>query len=278
MPLPQLPLRIAPVVLASTLLVLIPQLTWGQQAKPQVKKPAATTAPSVAAPAPPAVVDVQIQGQVFIVTRGGSNIKLALIALAAFSEEDLLAQFTRTAEAERAMRISAGAELQKAKDELAAAEQDSAALRARSRSNLDQRLAARARGDFAAQRAGDAEYVEIMRLEFSDAKKLAAAKAAVQDSSHSLAELLSPRHFITKLAGARATTKSDADGNFAITVPPGPHVLVATGKRLVGERTEMYEWMVRVDATKPGQRIMLSNDNMVDSGCAECVPMPTLTR
>ena len=69
------------------------------------------------------------------------------------------------------------------------------------------------------------------------------------------------------------TSKSDADGNFDLTVPAGAYVLVATGKRLAGSSTELYEWMVRIDAAKP-LKVMLSNDNMNDAKCSECVALP----
>lgn len=59
-----------------------------------------------------------------------------------------------------------------------------------------------------------------------------------------------------------ATLTTDSDGNFEVTLPHGtPFVLLAQGHRLAGTREEIYEWRVRSADFKPGETIILGNDN-----------------
>jgi len=68
------------------------------------------------------------------------------------------------------------------------------------------------------------------------------------------------------------TSKTDADGKFALSVPAGKYVIAANSSRDVGKDTESYFWLVLVDTTsRPNQSVMLSNDNMFETKCKECV-------
>jgi hypothetical protein len=65
-----------------------------------------------------------------------------------------------------------------------------------------------------------------------------------------------------------ATTKTDADGRFSLTVPRGLKVvLAAAAQRQVGGNREAFHWLVKPDAARTdGGEILLSNDNVVSSG------------
>lgn len=232
------------------------------QTTPTKKPPAA---PKVVAPVK--IPDVVVQGQVFIVTKGGNNIKLALVNVAAYKEKDMLAQFDKTWETEQDERAHAVVRIEEAKKASDAA---------------NERLKeARARGDAAREYARanllNKNALNAMTEASAESSRLSAVYGATLDANSTerkkLAALSSARHFIEKLSDPVTTSKSDADGNFDLTVPAGAYVLVATGKRLAGSSTELYEWMVRVDAAKP-LKVMLSNDNMNDTKCTECVVLP----
>ena len=61
-------------------------------------------------------------------------------------------------------------------------------------------------------------------------------------------------------------TKTDADGKFAMTLPSGEFLIVATGKRQ--SLGEDYFWLIR---NNKGGNIRLANDSMFDQGCETCL-------
>lgn len=65
--------------------------------------------------------------------------------------------------------------------------------------------------------------------------------------------------------------KTDADGKFSLTLPKGKYVITANSSRSVGSHSETYYWLVSVDAASPNQSLMLSNDNLFETKCNECV-------
>jgi hypothetical protein len=252
---------VLPLLLSTLVASGISLSAYGQTAP--VKKPPA--APKVVAPVK--VPDVVVQGQVFIVTKGGNNIKLALVNVAAYREKDMLVQFDKTWETEQEVRLQAAARIEDAKAGLAAAE-------AKSKESSEKRRIANA----AFMRNTNnkdlmTEYVVAERIDKTDREAVTPARQAITAARNDLAALSRARHFIEKLSDPVAASKTDADGNFDLTVPAGAYVLVATGKRLAGGSTELYEWMVRVDAAKP-LKVMLSNDNLNDTNCSECVALP----
>lgn len=74
--------------------------------------------------------------------------------------------------------------------------------------------------------------------------------------------------FFSELPTPIRTAKTNADGEFELQVPrSGNFALAASASRLVGDNTEKYFWLVRLDNQGPAnQSIMLSNDNLTSSG------------
>lgn len=63
-----------------------------------------------------------------------------------------------------------------------------------------------------------------------------------------------------------ATAKTDADGRFTLTLKRGDrYALRAVATRAVFNNTEMYEWLIWLTPSKDGARIILANDNMIDT-------------
>lgn len=61
-------------------------------------------------------------------------------------------------------------------------------------------------------------------------------------------------------------TKTDADGKFAMTLPSGEYLIVATGSRQ--SLGEDYFWLLH---TNKSGAIRLANDSMFDQGCDTCL-------
>ena len=61
-------------------------------------------------------------------------------------------------------------------------------------------------------------------------------------------------------------TKTDADGKFAMTLPSGEYLIVATGSRQ--SLGEDYFWLLH---TNKSGSIRLANDSMFDQGCETCL-------
>lgn len=76
--------------------------------------------------------------------------------------------------------------------------------------------------------------------------------------------------FESDISTASKIVKTDADGNFSLANLQGKRIaLFARAKRQVVGETEDYIWLVWADKTNPN--IMLSNDNLIESQCSECI-------
>ena len=85
----------------------------------------------------------------------------------------------------------------------------------------------------------------------------------------------SPANYLSGLPPPAGVGKTDAEGNFNLAVPSGRHVIVAMSSRKLLTKTEEYARAVRVDATSLVQSLMLSNDNLVETECKDCILRPT---
>lgn len=76
--------------------------------------------------------------------------------------------------------------------------------------------------------------------------------------------------FEPDISTASKIVKTDADGNFSLASLQGKRIaLFARAKRQVIGETEDYIWLIWADKTN--SNIMLSNDNLIDSKCSECI-------
>ena len=220
-----------------------------------------------AAAKPVQIPDIHIQGQVFVVTKGGINIKLALVNVSAYREKDLLEQLDNNWEKEKDERAEAKARVVEA-------------IKAGERIQGQTAIArghAEGAESYARIHGRDSTAVNALKETRAEFNRLLKAESAADDEVFSemakQAALLKPRHMIARLNTPLSLSKSDADGNFDIALPAGSYVLVAIGSRSIGDSTELYEWAVRVFAEK-SVKVLLSNDNMVDTKCSDCVQFP----
>jgi hypothetical protein len=127
-----------------------------------------------------------------------------------------------------------------------------------------------ARKAFSDALATHASTDELMRLNNEQA---AASRAAMAAQSH-YESLTSPAGYFDGLPAAVAQAKTDADGKFSMSLPVGDYVLAAATSRAIFKDMEQYYWLVKLDPNDQSQSLMLSNDNMVQTKCRECIPLP----
>lgn len=205
---------------------------------------------------------VNITGQVFVVTQGRQNIKLALVEISAIPEKVMIKHIKT--------KHSKGLEQQMAMiPELESA-------RAASRSALDEADALMIKikeQDEATKYQRKSRAIrseEIRVLEEAVAKEEAAIKIRKEVESKSL-YFDSPEYYFENLPTTIAKSKTDIDGKFTLTLPTGKYVIVARSDRVVIKGDENYYWLVLVDTSSPNQSLMLSNDNLFETKCNECV-------
>ena len=173
-----------------------------------------------------------IEGQIFIRTKGGENIKLSLVDVLLFDEK-VIAQ---NLEAKRKVAEPIYEALQPLV-KAAEKKKEDASNAPNGENKLERSLA-----------AIDAYYQILGKADYTH----------------------SALYYSSDLPAALQTTKTDADGKFSFKIPSGSYVLVANSRRSAGKETEFYNWMVKVtvDADK---KVMLANDNLCSSGSADSV-------
>lgn len=77
--------------------------------------------------------------------------------------------------------------------------------------------------------------------------------------------------FIENLPQPKFISKTDADGKFALTLPKGKYAITANSSRNIFGSSETYHWLVYVDTSSSNQLLILSNDNLLETKCNECV-------
>lgn len=248
------------------ILLFVASGAYGQekQKKPSIAK-AAKTKETVA----PSVVLSVLSGQVFIVTKGRANIKLALVEVSAISEKDLI-QYLKS-------QHSDGVDQQKlllpqitsSRNEVSVAEAGVAQAELE-QEELDKRI-------FKDLKAIGWQSADAMRSQArSNAQRLRDVSTEKRIKYRKLIRQFdyfdSAQFYFKGLPSPVGTSKTDADGKFALSAPAGKYVIAANSSRDVGEDTENYFWLVLVDTSSlPNQSVMLSNDNMFETKCKECV-------
>lgn len=186
----------------------------------------------------------QIAGQVFVVTQAKENIKLALVTVGAIPQEE----FDQHLKEKQSKKIEQQKLLlpkyEQAKSEL---EGDKVtykwhALYPTPKEIKENEILAVA---IAGKEAAITEYEKFDKAEF-------------------LLEGMPQPNFISK---------TDADGKFTLTLPKGRYVITANSSRGVFGSSETYHWLVSVDTSSVNQLLMLSNDNLLETRCNECVSL-----
>ena len=202
-------------------------------------------------PQPPSEVD--LGGQVFIVTQGGTNYKLGLVEVKAIEEPQMLSYIQQKKqiaiteyEKYKAIRESLKMQIPRLEEEFIAAE------RKWKRMMTNELL----------EKVNNAE------------KRLNAKKAELRKLEVGLQPYYGA-YWISDLPMHIQAAKTDADGNFILRLKPGRYALVADATRKVVDDTEEYHWLIWINVRQENRdRIFLSNDNLLRTFCPECVVRP----
>lgn len=222
---------------------------------------------------PPPIKEFTIQGQVFVVTKGGDSKKLALVNVYAFKPQEVTNTFLMVEEKDRQAREDAYIERDDASGALHKATME------KIKSNGDEIIAYMR--NYSAIPHARLEVLIKQKEEMTEKMtelELMPLKERKINAEKRFEYLSSYRYFIKAMSTfpSAGSSKSDSDGIFEITLPVGEYVIIAQGDRSVGGRDEFYEWLVRVSLTKSNKKIFLSNDNLATTRCEECVPLPVL--
>ena len=180
----------------------------------------------------------RIEGSVFIVEKDAPSVKLALVSIAAIPEKDfdktkLLLSDTKVYESVKTSYVK----FRKDVDEVAQAAVTGL---------LD-------------LRAGDSESAKSHNKASSE--RLKSTLAHHNRETARLIKNLMEDVILPCFPPAIASTKTDADGKFALRLPAGKYVLVASSNRDTGE----YFWLSPLDTENVPSPLMLSNDLLLNN-------------
>ena len=195
---------------------------------------------------------ITLAGQVFVVTMGKANIKLALVEVSVIPEKDIVDYLKA--------KHSNGLEQQKVlmpELDLAKEAANSSSI-ASARANQEHELALTRL--YAATSMGEAAFNRAMRAETVTSEKkdnllsIADSKArAYREIKSKFDYFDSAEYYFKGLPTSIAISKTDADGKFVLSLPPGKYAIAATSSRKVFKDTESYYWLIWVEASSPNQ-------------------------
>lgn len=212
-----------------------------------------------------------ISGQVFIVTQGRENIKLALVEISAIPEKDIIqyldAKHRNGLEQQKVLMP----ELESAKKEYEAAQVE---RKIAHEISLEATGRYTNRGNtYAEQKKIDAEYSKVLE-ESNRTNHILVEKEKYYRKVKIIFDMFdSAEYYLEALPTPIGISKTDVDGKFTLSLPPGKYAITAKSSRKVFAGSESYCWFVWVD-TSHNQSLILSNDNLLETKCKECVWRP----
>lgn len=220
------------------------------------------------------------RGQVFIVTEGRENVRLALVQIGLFPEAAVVEHVAaRRVAAEtfrdslRAPTASARAAMNEAMQNVQSPRQVWDRLVAKKeeltfRRDGFEENSAGYEANMAAIRAVITKQERYIQIAEETRVNAAACIERFRELEERSGYLESGAFYVADLGGAAATAESDANGDFVIRVPKnGQYVVAARTERKVGTKTESYAWLFRVPpATADDAPILLSNSTLTTSG------------
>lgn len=210
----------------------------------------------------------KIEGEAFVVTKGGDSKKLGLVEVQAYKMQDIEG-FKAKILGEYSVyvnKISEGYKFVGLKEKYEERKQLLSEIEDATKKyqkchtsygfeECDMKLPKTLENDFEIRKKG----IEI------GASKIITENAVKIDNKFDMIYLMERVAEHTKTLEA-IKTKTDADGKFTMTLPSGEFLIVATGSRQ--SLGEDYLWLIK--NSKSGS-IRLANDSIFDQGCSECL-------
>lgn len=195
--------------------------------------------------------EVDLNGDVFIVTQGGSSIKLGLVEIDAIAEPDM-SNFIKS-------------KMEHAKIEMDRLKPVLVNLLSEVKQTHDVY-------DKVWHAQADNPDNEKINKEFALTYQRFDKKREEYNSFEAqYFGFLKGTYWLEGLPRPIQVTKSDADGKFTLKLKPGRYGLVATSVRKVINSTEEYYWILWMDVNKKSlTKVLLSNDNLLERKSANC--------
>jgi hypothetical protein len=179
-----------------------------------------------------------ISGQVFVVTKGRENIKLALVEICA-NREDFITGWVNS------KKNSSLAKLQAAEKQMEFVQQQIRKI------DTDLRLV-RMNGNIHSPVGSD---LELKKISLDSDLSRAIAKRDY---------LKSPEYFLDGMNQCEISAKSDSDGKFKIEVPSNSrYAISAVTSRKIFDSSETYWWLLWAEQGVGNQQIDLTNDTLM---------------
>jgi len=210
---------------------------------------------------------VPVSGSTFVVTKGGNAIKLGLVTVSVYEEKGLNPQI------ESALEFSsiASAALKDKKEALEIAFKEKKDLLSKSESDLKAAILKRDASNPNEYHNNAWAVDKAFERKSAAYDEYRAAEDAYKAVLQTMLAIVSARTYTQKFSGAIDAQKTDADGVFTFDLRPGEYVASAVASRRVGDLKEDYTWLVKFKVEKKPVRLLLSNDNMIETECEECV-------
>ncbi len=179
-----------------------------------------------------------VSGQVFVVTRGGENIKLGDVEIAAYDFQPV-AEFVKE-------RQSQSVELHQSLVPVVTATEEGSKA-----------------GEADEERARQASHYTWDDPGYKAAREMSEKLSNLYSNARWAAIYsLSAFYYLRKLHDPVATVRTDADGKYSLSLPPGKFALAARASRKVGDLEETYSWLVSIDVARAPIALNLANVNM----------------
>lgn len=187
----------------------------------------------------------ELEGEVFIVTKGGQNYKLGLVTVSLLPLDELTPYLSRK-------ETEATRELDKLQPLIAAAKKER---------------------DLAHEAALSSPSADRTAL-FNRSSKASDKYIALSENAD---RFRTGEYYLKELPKAILTTQTNADGKFSMLLPiRGNFALAAASSRSVGDSMEWYYWLIKVSMNGSGKKtIMLSNSNLSSTDASDSlIPHP----
>jgi hypothetical protein len=195
----------------------------------------------------------EITGQIFVVTKGKDNIKLALVEVGAIPQEEF----------DKYLKVKHSKKIEEQKRLLPQYEQATKQLK-----EAGEKKSA-ASDEWSESGYSNAKY----RLSLKADENFDLVNRKTKDVISEFEAFNEYGYYLQTLPAPKFISKTDADGKFFLTLPKGKYAITASSSRNVGSTSEAYHWLVVVDTASDTKSLMLSNDNFVETNCNECVKL-----
>ena len=202
----------------------------------------------------------RLDGSVFVVTKGGTNIKLGLVAVNVYPKEIINEVLSASEKASNEAHQTLEKEIESTRSLLAKADAElEEASKAYERLPYDSPEYDRLLSVAATKESARNKFVDPWN-------KLMETKRTLDDQ---IQETLA-----SAIPTSSISARTNADGEFSLMIPTkGKYILIASGGRSIGDSEEKYLWVVSLPEKKANQySIMLSNDNILPPGQFESRP------